>query len=397
MGKDFKLLLAGQLISQVGDKFHMIALAFWVLETTGSSGKMGLVLAASLVPGLIAGLFSGSVIDRNSKKHIIVGTDLIRGVLLLLFTALFAFGFTNFFIILGLQVILSLNAAFFDPCIPAVIPRIVGSSKLSQANAMHQTAAGIALIGGAALGGLAVAVVGYVWIFFLNGLSFLFSACFEMFIRIPKSGEGKVKTTLVSDIKAGYAYLFNSRSLVVILFMVAVIHFFVGGIEVFMPVIAHGMPNGGPKTLGFFQAALGSGTLLMSLVLARTNLTSKVAKGLFTSVMTMGGIQVLSWVCPMMGTFAWVGYSFCFVLWGAAMVRAAVCFRTLIQQYTKESFSGRVFALASTLGNASIPAAMIMFGILTDHIETYTIMPLSGVILIGLGAISLMIFKGDKT
>jgi len=44
MNRNFKLLLGGQLVSQVGDKFHMIALAFWVLNTTGSSAKMGAVL-----------------------------------------------------------------------------------------------------------------------------------------------------------------------------------------------------------------------------------------------------------------------------------------------------------------------------------------------------------------
>ena len=68
MTKDFKLLLSGQLVSQVGDKCHMIALAFWVLETTGSSGKMGAVLAASLVPSLLLGLFAGAFIDRYSRE-----------------------------------------------------------------------------------------------------------------------------------------------------------------------------------------------------------------------------------------------------------------------------------------------------------------------------------------
>jgi len=49
INKDFTLLLAGQLVSQVGDKFHMIALSLWVLKSTGSPGKMGLLLFTGLL------------------------------------------------------------------------------------------------------------------------------------------------------------------------------------------------------------------------------------------------------------------------------------------------------------------------------------------------------------
>ena len=267
MTKDFKLLLSGQLVSQVGDKCHMIALAFWVLDTTGSSGKMGAVLAASLVPSLLLGLFSGAFIDRYSRKAIIVGTDVIRGLILLTFAGMMALGQVNFAVVLVLQVLLSINAAFFDPSIPAVIPQVVGKEDLARANAMHQSVNSFAMIGGAALGGVAVAGLGYGPVFLLNGLSFLVSAGFEAFIRIPRqmnSGSGK---NLLSDIREGYAYLFGSRKLLIILSMVMVIHFFVGGLEVFMPVIAN--RSGGPGVLGLFQAGLGGGILVMSLLLSR--------------------------------------------------------------------------------------------------------------------------------
>ncbi|MEX1302629.1 MAG: MFS transporter, partial [Desulfotignum sp.] len=122
MNRNFRLLLSGQLVSQAGDKFHTIAVAFWILETTGSSGKMGMVLAASLLPSVLVGVFSGAVIDRYSKKMIIVGTDAIRGTVLLMAAWLMAEGSMGFTMILLLQAFLSVNAGFFDPSIPAVIP-----------------------------------------------------------------------------------------------------------------------------------------------------------------------------------------------------------------------------------------------------------------------------------
>jgi hypothetical protein len=57
--------------------------------------------------------------------------------------------------------------------------------------------------------------------------------------------------------KVGYQYILSKRVLVILLFMIMVIHFFVGAMEVFMPVIAGEISTDGPKTLGFFQAAFG--------------------------------------------------------------------------------------------------------------------------------------------
>lgn len=396
MNRNFKLLLGGQLVSQVGDKFHMIALAFWVLDTTGSSVKMGAVLAASFIPSLILGLFSGAFIDRYPRKLIIVGTDVIRGVMLLIFAWLMVSGQMSFYLIIILQVILSINAAFFDPAVPAVIPQIVDKDQLGRANAMHQGVNSFAMIGGAALGGIAVSVLGYVWIFLLNGLSFLISAGFESLIKIPRIRKDETKGGLASDIRAGYVYLFDSRSLMVVLFMVMVIHFFVGGIEVFMPVIADRISGNGPGTLGIFQAALGGGILAMSLLLSRMSIAGKEKTALFSSVAAMGVVQILAWYVARTDDMAVSGFTVCFFLWGCAMIRAAVSFKTLLQTYAENEFGGRVFAAASTIGNASIPAAMIVFGLLLEYIEFSSLLPVSGFALAGLGLISFVLFNEGK-
>ena len=394
MNRSFKLLLSGQLVSQAGDKFHSIAVAFWILETTGSSGKMGMVLAASLLPSVLLGFFSGAVIDRYSKKKIIVGTDLLRGAALLISAWLMAQGSMSFTMILLLQAFLSINAGFFDPSIPAVIPRIVDRTRLGRANAMHQTAVSLAMISGAALGGIAVTGLGYVWIFALNGGSFLVSAICESFIHIPCSRAEDRQKSLFYQIRAGYAYLLGSQRLMVVLFMVMAIHFFVGGIEVFMAMIADGIGGNGPNSLGLFHAGLGGGTLAGAVVLSRLPITEKPETALFSSVTAMGIIQMPALFLPETGPAAVAGYTACFFLWGGAMIRAAISFKTLLQTAAGDAFSGRVFALASTVGNGSIPAAMISFGLLGEFIPVEILLPVSGLVLSGLGLTAFTIFSG---
>ncbi len=399
INKDFTLLLAGQLVSQVGDKFHMIALSFWVLKTTGSPGKMGLVLAASLVPSLLLGFFSGTFIDRYSRKTIIVGTDLIRGLVLGCFSLLFIIGRMDFSLILIFQVILSVNAAFFDPAIPSVIPQIVDRDQLARANAFHQFVNGFALVGGAMLGGILVAGFGYFWVFFLNALSFLLSALFESFIVIPQISMER-KNSWVSDMKQGYGYLFENQLLLVLLFMVMVIHFFVGSIEVFMPVIADTISKEGPKTLGFFQAAFGSGTIVMALIIGMGGFLggglSKERFALFSSTFFIGGVFAVSFFIRGSSTAMTIGFVLCLFLMGCALILASVSFKTLLQKNMDNRYSGRVFALAGSLGNASIPGAMILYGLLLDRFDFGGLLLFTGLLLMFTSLISFMLYKEKR-
>ena len=396
INKNFSMLLAGQLVSQVGDKFHMIAISFWVLETTGSSGKMGMVLAASLIPSLILGFFSGTFIDRYPRKNIIVGTDLLRGIILGCFAVLFIAGRMDFYLILILQVILSVNAAFFDPAIPSVIPQIVNQEQLARANAIHQFVNGFAMIAGAMLGGIFVAALGYLWVFILNGISFLLSAFFEAFITIPHIKVEK-KNSLVSDMKQGYHYLFQNQMLMVLLFMVMIIHFFVGSIEVFMPVIADKISGNGPKTLGFFQAAFGGGTIAMAFALSLVSASGKEKISLFSSTFFIGMVFVASfWIqgdeVTMTGLFI-----FCLFLMGCAIILASISFKTLLQKNLDNSYSGRIFALAGSIGNASIPGAMILYGVLLDRFHYQGLLLGSGLVLMVLSLISFVLYKEEQS
>lgn len=401
INKAFTLLLAGQLVSQVGDKFHMIALAFWVLETTGSSGKMGMVLAASLFPSLILGFFSGTFVDRYPRKTIIVGTDLIRGLVLGCFTLLFISGRMDFYLILTLQMILSVNAAFFDPAIPSVIPQIVDRKQLARANGLAQFVSGFSLVGGAMLGGILVAGFGYGPVFFLNAASFLVSALFESFIVIPSVPlpiQAEQKNSLISDMKQGYGYLFENQHLMILLFMVMVIHFFVGSIEVFMPVIADRISADGPRTLGFFQAAFGTGTIVMAVVIGMGpgNGFNKEKLALFASTFFIGALFGVSFFIQGSSIIMTGGFFLALFFMGCALILASVSFKTLLQKNMDNRYAGRIFALAGSLGNAAIPGAMILYGVLLDRFDFPGLLLFTGLLLMLTSLISFILYKEKR-
>lgn len=400
INRNFFMLLSGQFVSQIGDKLHMIALSFWVLKTTGSSAKMGAVLAASLIPSLVIGFFSGAFIDRYNRKNIIIVTDLLRGLILGLFAVLFYFELINFYMILAMQMLLSVNAAFFDPAIPSVIPQIVDEKDLAAANSKHQFVNGFSTIAGAFTAGIFISMFGYLWVFVVNAISFLLSAFFECFINIPPlqkvTEEKKRGTGIFSDLKQGYKYILSDKALLILLFMVMVIHFFVGSIEIFMPVIANAISDHGARNLGFFQTAFGIGTITMAMILSIKNISGKEKFTLFGSVFLIGVLYIAASLFYGNEVVITGLYLIMIFLFGCCIICAGISFKTLLQKRVDNSFAGRVFAVVGSVGNASIPGAMMVYGFLLEIYDFQDLLMISGFALIPLSIISSILYKEAK-
>jgi DHA3 family macrolide efflux protein-like MFS transporter len=389
VNRNLALLLSGQLVSQIGDKFHMLAVAFLVLKTTGSPAKMGLVLFCSVFPGMILGFISGAFLDRYSRKAIIVGADAARGLIVAAVCVLYYLGALSFTVLLAAQFLISVCTAFFDPAIPALIPQIVRREQLPRANSQTQFVSGISTIFGPVLGGLTVAWAGYLPVFLINAGSYLFSAGFESFIRLPaleRSTSGQTK--IVDDIIEGCRYVYQSKSLVIILVMVGVIHFFVGSIEAVIPVLATDLNGGGAENIGFIQACFGLGTVLAALFISIRNIKQKEALILFGSVFLIGLSLLLIGGMHMSGIRMIMPYLIIFPAVGGLIIFAGTSFRSMIQKEVQDRMMGRVFGFVSSVGNISIPLAMLIFGSLMEYLPHNIILAASGFILLPIGFIS---------
>ena len=377
------MLLGGQLVSQIGDKFHMLAVAFMVLKTTGSPAKMGLVLFCSVFPAMLLGIVSGAVVDRFNRKHVIVGADLARGLILSGICLLFYFDALSFPLLLTAQILLAVFTAFFDPAIPAVIPQIVTKEELVRANAQTQFVRGLATIVGPILGGIAVAWSGYLIVFIANALSFLISAGFESFIRIPVHNKRKPgKSNIVDDIGEGCRYVYRRKVLVTILVMVGVIHFFVGSVGAIIPVLAIDLRGGGPENIGFIQTFYGFGTVLAALYLSfRKIIDNREGVFLFGSVFAIGMLLLMVGGVHMAGIRQVIPFMLLFFGVGTAIIFAGTSFRTFLQKEVETAMMGRVFGFVASVGNITFPLATLICGLLMEYVSHNIITAASGFIL----------------
>lgn len=389
MNRNLNLLLGGQLVSQVGDKFYMLAVAFLVLKTTGSPAKMGLVLFCSVFPGMLVGFIAGAFLDRYSRKVIIVGADALRGIIVTGVCVLYYVGALSIPGLLVAQILLAVCTAFFDPAIPAIIPQIVDRNQLTRANSQTQFVSGIAAIFGPMLGGLTVAWAGYLTVFIINAGSYLFSALFESFIQLPAQEKPTAEGTgIVDDIRAGWRYMNARKSLLTILLMVGIIHFFVGSIEAIIPVLATNLDGSGAQNIGFIQTCFGFGTVIAALIISIRNINKKETLFLFGSVFLIGMVLLGISGLHLLGERNVLAFLAFFLAIGGLIIFAGTSFRSILQKQVDDMMMGRVFGFVSSVANISIPVAILLFGVLLEYISHSVLLAASGFILMPISVLA---------
>ncbi|MEO6050515.1 MAG: MFS transporter [Pyrinomonadaceae bacterium] len=173
--RNFRNLLAGQFISELGNWFNFIAgLGLVRLVSGASPTAAGLFFVARLLPFALMSPIAGTFVDRFSRRTVMIATDLLRSVLALSF--LLVTNAENLWIAYLTTVLLHTFGAFFDGAKNAATPNLAGKEGLLAATALMFSTRFLLMAVGSALGGWAAAVFGYQVAFIINAASFLISA-----------------------------------------------------------------------------------------------------------------------------------------------------------------------------------------------------------------------------
>jgi MFS family permease len=388
--KDLYLLIAGQFISQIGDKFYALALAFWVLKVTGSSSKMGLVIFFAMAPSILLGFFIGGIIYRFDRKTLLVVSDVFRGLVIGFVMIVYFLGHFNLVVIIVAQILLSIASAFFTPTVQAVIPQIVDKEHISAANAKSQLASGISMVAGPVLGGLAVSYLGYAFVFIFNAVSFVAAAVFEALMNIgSSSGASEKAGSMKGSIKEGYNYIFGRKKILIIISIVAIIHFFAGSIQVVIPVLANRLNGNGAQNLGYIETSYGLGVIAAAFLLNVFSISRKEEKTMFGGVSDLGLIFIAFAVLAGFGIKSNIPYYVVFLLISLTVIIISTAYQTILQKNVENTMAGRVFGIIGSIGNLTLPAATLVFGFLMDR---YRIEKLTGICGAAIISISVLLF-----
>ena len=183
--QQFRRLWIAQVVSQLGDWFNAVAVYALLLDLTGSATLVAAMMVVQLLPLALVGPIAGAVVDRMSRRSLMIAADLARAVL---FAGLVAVRSADQIWIAFLLVTLGVIAtAFFEPARTAMLPDVVPREHLITANALSAATWAVMLAVGASVGGAVTVMVGRDAAFICNGMSFLASALALRGLRVRET------------------------------------------------------------------------------------------------------------------------------------------------------------------------------------------------------------------
>jgi MFS family permease len=356
----FRLLFSSTLVSGLGTWIAVIALSLDVFDRTHGSGLwIAALLIADFLPAVAIGLLLGPLVDRLSRKRLLVGADVARfGAFVLLVLAVHPWQ------IVALAFVAGAATGFARPAAYAGLPNLVPAETLPRANSLLRTVEQLTITIGTLLGGIVVAASGPDLAYWLNAGSFVLSA--GLLLRIPS---GLLQAGRVAsrghwrDLAEGIAAVRRAPALLTVivswnLAMVAVA--LVNVSEVFLAKISF---SAGSFGFGLMWAASGTGAVVGALFasswLERRSMTSVYA----TALAMMAFADVAAAVSPNVWVAVW-----CVLVGGAGNATAIVCNALLVQRGAPDHLRGRAFTLVMGSNFAVLGIGMAVAGPLVDAV-----------------------------
>jgi MFS transporter len=184
--RNFRLLFGGQAVSVIGDALFPVALAFAVLDLGGSPGQLGLVLAAQGLPLAVLILFAGVWADRLPRQWIMFVSDVGRGLAQVATAYLLLSGKAEIWHLALLSAVYGVFEAGFRPAAGGLIPQIVDSEHLQQANALIGLSLNFGTILGPVAAGALIAASGPGEAIAVDAATFAVSAAFLLALKAPR-------------------------------------------------------------------------------------------------------------------------------------------------------------------------------------------------------------------
>ncbi len=390
INRDFGLLFVGRLVSQVGDGVHYFAMAWLVLDLTGSGAALGTLLLTASIPGVVLAPFTGVLADTLNRKTIVVSMDIVRGILMLALAGTYAAGQLTLPVLYAATLLLSLCGVLFGPAIAATIPGLVKREELVKANARDTFSHGATGILGPIAGAFLLGGFGYLGIFVISGSTFLISAVSEMFIRFPKQQKPDVsadpKADFVNNLKSGFRYLWQNPGLRVLMAGGILLNFLFNPLfGVVFPFFGKEVLLMAPEHLGLSQSSFPVGMLIGTLLVAF--LAQRVSKiKLLVGGITIQGVLIatlgllaLPMVYSQLSALSILGaLALPLFLMGVLNVQVNVPLQVMMQETVPDLYRGRVFALFGSILQLAAPLGMGLFGVLLDIIPIYYFFWFSG-------------------
>ena len=379
--RNYRLFVAGQLVSLIGTWTQSVAQSWLVYRLTGSAFWLGVASFCQQAPAFLFASFGGMVADRHRRRTVLVVTQSSAMMLAFALAILTLGGHVGVAHVLALAALLGAVNAVDSPTRHAFVPEMVGRENLASAVALNTTMVTGASFIGPAIAGVAIKVLGEGWCFLVNGASFLAVIAGLLAMRdLPSPTAAPARESMWARLHEGFRFAATNEGVRALLVLLALTALAGLPFATLMPIFASTILHGDSRTLGLLMGAPGLGAVLVGLVLA-----SRRGTGLYRWIAGAGGMFGVLLVLFSQARTLWLAIGILIPLGMASMIQLTAT-NTLIQEMTPDALRGRVMAIWFMIFMGFAPVGSVIAGSVSAAFGPCLVLAGGGV-LCALGAI----------
>ncbi|MBQ7848519.1 MAG: MFS transporter [Clostridia bacterium] len=369
--KDFLLLLQGNAVSTLGDLMYSVAIGYWVYQQTGSNALMGVMSSISLFVTMFLSPVCGSIVDKCSRKWLIVGIDVLQGLLMLGVGVLAWTNALNVPLVLAAALLAAFGSVFYSPAISTLMLDVIPRDDMVRGQSLHSGISSLIDLVGTAFSGAMVAFLGVPLIVVLNGLSNLYSALTEVFVHVPRTAQQGEKVTaqgLLQDLQHAVGTVFSN-----------------GCLRLFVPcALLLNLLGAGPMTLllpfcmekgftvdmyGYLTAVTTAASLLCVLVLGVVKLSPK-ARFLVMAIGFSAAVPLMT-----LGYFSVQFVPMCVLFFLSSLTNTAgnMIFNAALMLALPEENRSAILGFIQSACTGGVALSAVLYGLLGDIFPLYLV------------------------
>ncbi|EHJ01312.1 major facilitator superfamily MFS_1 [Clostridium sp. DL-VIII] len=361
--KNFRYYWIGMCVSLIGTWMQNIAQPWLAYTLTNSPFLLSLIGIVQFTPMLIFSLFAGVIIDKFSKKKILIFTQSASLVITLILAILVWTGKVQYWHILIMATALGIVNTVDMPSRQSVIIELVGKEDLMNAIALNSMVFNLARIIGPAVAGMVMGYAGIAACFFVNAISFSAVLISLFFIKLnPVTKKNKENKKVLNEIKDGLKYIYKKKTLLYTILILAVVGTFAPNFNVLVPVFAKEVLNQNEAGFGILMSFMGLGSFLGAMFIA--TLSKSGPKRFIINVVPLivGAALIIT------------GYTNVYLLTGISLAITGFFFisftsnaNSTLQLNSSNEYRGRVMSIYTLVFSGSTPFGNLYAGLFAEH------------------------------
>ena len=357
--RDFTILWLGLVQSYIGDAFLAIGLMWLVLDMTGSPTAAATLVALGGLPKLL-GPLAGVLVDRSSKRKLMIGADLVRGVILIAIYILRVMQLLQVWHLYALVILLGAMSIVYGPSLRVLLPNLVANESLPAANSLLQGSLQLAMVLGTSLAGIVLAMFGTPIALLVDGISFLLASVVIWFVHFPPQLLQTAKLEfghVFKDMLDGLRFIVNTQEVLLLTVLAFFLNLVLSPINIILPFYSEKVLGSGVEGFGFLASAISIGLLMGNLLAGtigdRIPYARTILLGLLGMTAVLASLSMISLLWPALILTAALGMM-------APVIQVPAI--TRLQRTIPPGLQGRVFATWEALVTLSIPIAAGVVG-----------------------------------